>query len=230
MNDEWLFYRGNTINFLVPEGVTGPIHTIGDSHVNVMDQVFPDMFISTRFAKLNVISSRQALYTAYSAGRPDQNDYILPALSHIPEGAKILTMFGEIDCREYIPELAKEENQSIEYLISLVIEGYTKNFLDVVKTKYRVMVVSPYVNPQDTMYRHKYEDIFEAKLLYCEYLKRYCKEGGLLFIDMFHESLKNKWDSFPLGTYFNDSTHLGPCMIPVILNALKNFKWKGFDI
>lgn len=230
MDDSWLFYQGDTIKFTVPEGVYPPIHTIGDSHVNIMDQVFPEMFISTRFAKLNVINSVQALslHTAYKAGQ-ENTDHIIPALSHIPEGTKILTLFGEIDCREYLPTLARKENKSIEFLVSLIIEGYTKNFLNVIKSKYRLIVLSPYITPIDHEYKNPFEDIFEAKSIYCYQLHKFCDDEGLLFVDIFHESLKNKWDEKSIGTYFNDTTHLGPCIIPPILQSLENFKWRGFD-
>jgi len=46
MSDDWLFYRGVPIDFPVPEGVIGPIHTIGDSHVNI--RVYCSLICSTK--------------------------------------------------------------------------------------------------------------------------------------------------------------------------------------
>jgi hypothetical protein len=227
-DDSWMFYHGVPIDFKVPEGVTGPIHCLGDSHINVLSQAFPTMFMSTRFASI----------AAYAVGNSEQDhEYVVDSLSRIPTGEKILCCFGEIDCRHYMPKLAIETGRTIVDLVAEATGRYTKNFLSLLSQKYNVIVVGPYVTPQDhnhctyaevnngPYWSNTFAEISLAKFWFNFFLREFCtKNPEILYVPIYYISLAAGWDLAPQGTYFNDSSHLGPCMIPVILDTLKNHK------
>ncbi len=223
--DEWMFFKGNTIHFQIPEGVKTPVYVIGDSHVLVLHQACPDIFRSSKTDIADVYNSK----SAFAVGTVNHDTYLKEALQLIPTGEQALLSFGEIDCRHYIPKVAIEQNRTIEDCVNEVINRYTSNCVRLLKDKFRVMILGPYVCPEDHAHVNKFEDIVKAKLYYNEKIGEYCEENGILYIPVFQKSLSEKWDEKPYPSYFNDSSHLGPCMVPTILDAMKDFKWKGFD-
>lgn len=219
--DSWMFYGNKPINFPIPEGVTGPIHVLGDSHVNVLVGALPRIFISTQYAPI----------AAYADEDNRQHESIETLLARIPAGDKVLCCFGELYCRHYAAKFAKEQNVTIESLASTTVQRYIDNFLTFLQKKYKVIVLSIFVCPDDlNHFENAYEDIFKAKRTFNAQLEKGCEEHGLLFVPLFKEAFKNDWHLAPQGTYFNDSSHLGPCMIPLILNTIKNWKEQGHDI
>lgn len=90
------------------------------------------------------------------------------------------------------------------------------------------MILGAYICPDDHNHENKYDDILEAKTLFNKKIEKYCYKHGLLYIPLFKVSLRNGWDMCELEypNYFNDTSHLGPCMIPVILNSMVGFKWQ----
>lgn len=223
--DQWLFFRGDTISIPVPEGVTPIIYVIGDSHVRVLPQACPDIFKSSQVDIADVFESK----SAYAIGGEGHEFYLNEALLSIPDGSQALLSFGEIDCRHYIPKVAIARNQSIESLVDEVFERYTTNCVRLLKDKFRVMILPPYICPEDLTHENLYSDIIRAKSLLNGKLKTYCEDHGLLYIPIFSKGINEGWHRKPTYTYFNDSSHLGPCMVPVILDAMVGFKWKNFD-
>lgn len=223
--DQWLFFSGNTIAFPIPEGVKTPIYVIGDSHVLVLHQACPDIFKSSKTDIADVFDSK----SAFAVGSINHDAYLKEALQLIPDGSQALLSFGEIDCRHYIPKIAIEQNRPIEDCVDEVIRRYTSNCVRLLKDKFRVMILGPYICPEDLPHENLYSDIVRAKFLFNEKLKGYCNDNGLLFIPIFNTARNEGWHRKPQATYFNDSSHLGPCMVPVILDAMVGFQWKGFD-
>lgn len=229
--DKWLFHHGAPINFKIPEGVTGPIHCLGDSHINLLTEVFPQIFESTRYSSIS----------AYAVGSRKENEYVTDSLSRIPNGAKVLCCFGEIDCRHYVPKFSREQNRTVVDIVTEIVERYTVNFLGLLQQKYRVIAQGPHVCPDDhkhtcvsygaevPVWSNSFDQILEAKTLFNKLLKEFCDAEGILFIPMFYRGREYKWDELPVGTYFNDSSHLGPCAIPVILEYVNDYKWKDYD-
>lgn len=226
--DAWLFYKGVPIDFEVPKEIVGPIHTIGDSHVNILRDVLSKVFVH--------LVPRKSI-SAYAIQDKRQNEFD-KYLSQIPIGDKLLSYFGEIDCRHYVPKIAREQNRTIENIVTEIVERYSQNFLSLLKDKYRLIVLSPYIGPDDhnhtnytslEKWSNSYNEIFEAKKTFTELIRKYCESEGIAYVPTYEVSLQNSWDTAPIGTYFNDTSHLGPCMIPLIFDSIKGFKWKGFD-
>lgn len=217
------------IFFQVPEGVSGAIYLIGDSHVRALYEVCPQIF-----KKSNDILDVYESKSAYAVGIEGHDFYLKESLKIIPDGSKVLLSFGEIDCRHYIPKGAINEGKSIDSLVDEVINRFTANCVRLLMEKFRVMILAPYICPEDHNHHdnNSYLDILEAKTIFNRKLITYCEENGILFIPIFQTALDNKWDQQLQrdAYYFGDSSHLGPCMIPVILDAMKDFKWKGFDL
>ena len=232
IDDEWMIYRGTPIPFPIPEGVSGPIYCLGDSHINILSAACPEIFISLRSMSI----------AAYSLQNGERNEeYISPLLTDLIEGGKILCCFGEIDCRHYIPKNAREQSKTIESLVSMVTQKYTNNFLATLQRKYRLIILGPYICPNDhnhyayegadkIVWVNPYEQILEAKVIFNTLLREFCEDVGICFVPIQEVSYENSWDILPEGTYFGDSSHLGACMVPIIFNAIKDYKWKGFDL
>jgi hypothetical protein len=223
--DEWMFFKGNVINFPIPEGVKTPIYVIGDSHVRVLPQACPYIFKGSGADIADVFESK----SAYAVGTEGHDLYLKECLRLIPDGSTALLSFGEIDCRHYSPKKAIENNSSIEIEVDVVIDRYTSNCVRLLKDKFRVMILGPYICPEDHAHANKFEDIVIAKTYFNSRIKKYCEDNGILYVPIFKKSLEEKWDEQPTYTYFNDSSHLGPCMVPVILDSMSGFKWKGYD-
>jgi hypothetical protein len=224
--DEWMFFKGKTISFPIPEGAITPIYVIGDSHVRVLPQACPNIFKGSGADIADVFESK----SAYAVGTVNHDTYLKECLRLIPDGSNALLSFGEIDCRHYSPKKAIENNTSIEHEVDEVINRYTSNCVRLLKEKFRVMILGPYICPEDHTHANKFKDIVRAKTYFNSRIAEYCDENGILYIPIFHKSLWEKWDEQRISTYFNDSSHLGPCMVPIILEAMKGFQWKGFDI
>lgn len=220
-NDSWMFYKGSPIKFEVPEGVQLPIYVIGDSHVRVLPECAPDIFSNSQADINNVFESK----TAYAIGNEGHNLYLKGCLRIIPDGALALISFGEIDCRHYVPVRAIENKTSIEEEVDKVIKSYTENCVRLLKEKFKIIMLGAYVCPEDHNHSNLFIDIFKAKTLFNQKIKKYCKDNNILFIPIFWKALEENWDEQEQGTYFNDSSHLGPCMVPEILKPIPDFKW-----
>lgn len=225
MRKEDLFFKGYPIDFPIPFGVNIPIYVIGDSHVNVLCQAAPHIFKKS----IDITTAIYESKSAYAIGSKGHDYYLNEALNNIPVGAEVLLSFGEIDCRHYVPKMAIEHGTSIEYEVDEVLKRYIPNCVRLLKQRFRVMILGAYICPQDKTNTNSFTDIFEAKRLINIKLKDYCNTVGILFIPIFEQSLDNNWHDKEIGTYFNDDSHLGPCMIPVILDSMVGFKWNNFD-
>ncbi len=215
MNDEWLFYRGDVINFEVPENVSLPIYVIGDSHVRILVEAAPYIFKSSQVDIEDVFLSK----TAYAIGG---EKYLNDAINNIPEGSNVLLSFGEIDCRHYIPVRAIQNNTSISEETVKVFERFSQNTLRVLKDMFKVSVMGAYVCPDDHNHENNFSHIRMAKSYLNALIKGYCSQWGMCYIPLFDFVNENRYDTFQfeISSYFNDSSHLGPVMIPEILKAM----------
>jgi hypothetical protein len=202
------------------------IYVIGDSHVRSLVEDQPGTFKSSQ---TDIVVAVHQSKSAYAIGTEGHNYYINENLKNIPKGEMVLLSFGEIDCRHYVPIKAKELNTTIENRVDEVIERYTTNCVRLLKERFRVIVLGAYVCPEDMNHHtNSFQDILEAKLIYNSKLKTYCEKYGLAFVPIFKKGLEEKWHKKGLD-YFKDSSHLGSCMIPVIMETINGFKWDGFD-
>ena len=204
------------------------IYVIGDSHVRVLHERCPEIFKSSQTDLVEAVFESK---TAYAIGTEGHDYYLNEKLKNIPDGSYVLLSFGEIDCRHYVPLKAKELNTTIENRVDEVIERYTTNCVRLLKEKFRVIILGAYTCPEDRIHKNSFEDILEAKMLYNNKLKKYCESEGMCFVPIFRKVLEEKWDEkeHGMGHPFNDTSHLGECMTPIILEAIDGFEWSRFD-
>ncbi len=232
--DKWMIWNGIPIDFPVPDGVRLPIYCMGDSHIIVLVECCPGIFRKPSVDLLDAHCSK----TAYAIGADGHDHYLNEGLEKIPSGEVVLLSFGEIDTRHYVPRHSREKGIPIEELVSEVMERYTKNCVRLLRERFRVALLGPWICPDDLSHRcdsggetwmNDYASILEAKTLLNERLEDYAEQNGCLYVPTFKVSMENEWHVDRAHSYFNDTSHLGPCMIPVIFNAMANFRWKGFD-
>lgn len=203
------------VEITIPKEITGPIYVAGDSTVRILFETLPDIFVNAGNSSI----------TAYSLGKESEH-----ASDNTPEGSTLLFLFGEIDGRHYIPMVAKEKKISVEAATREVVHNYNAFLLER-KEKYKLIVLGPYVThqdieykkyvqPADPCYHNTFEEIREAKRTLNEQLQRFCEEQDILFIPLFYISMRNRWHEFP-EEYFQDLGHLGPIVVPFILDNLK---------
>lgn len=217
--DAWMFNRGEVIQFNIPEGVQLPIYVIGDSHVRILPEVAPYIFKRSTDIE-DVIDSK----SAYAVGTKGHDVYLNESIKVIPDGSQVLLSFGEIDCRHYVYPKSQQRGITIEEMVDEIIERYSKNCVRLLKEKFKVAILGAYICPDDHNHENPYYKIFEAKVLFNQKISKYCEDNGLVYVPIFKKSLEQEWDKCELEypNYFNDSSHLGPCMIPIILESLKN--------
>lgn len=217
---EHLFFKGEVIHFDVPHGIQLPIYVIGDSHVRVLPEVAPDIFSRSTDIE-DVIDSK----SAYAVGTKGHDIYLNESIRVIPDDSNVLLSFGEIDCRHYVPVKAKENKTKIEQEVDKIIERYTANCIRLLKEKFKVTILGSYLCPDDINHTNSYNDIFQAKYYFNFKMEKYCQENNLPFVPIFKTALENQWHRFDhdFPHYFNDSSHLGPCMIPIILKTIDSF-------
>ncbi len=221
--DEHLFNKGEVIHFDIPRGIRLPIYVIGDSHVRVLPEAAPNIFKSSQVDIEKVSESK----TAYAVGTEGHERYMNEALDIIPEGSNVLLSFGEIDCRHYVPVKEKQNGTTIKQEVDKIFERYTTNCVRLLKEKFKVTILGAYLCPDDLSHTNEYNDIFQAKYLFNAKMEQYCEENNLPFVPIFKEGIDKQWHKCSLDYphYFNDSSHLGPCMIPIILETINNHKF-----
>lgn len=217
-----LFYNGIPIDIPAPNGIQLPIYVIGDSHVRVLPECCPNIFSKSTDIE-DVIDSK----SAYAVGTKGHDVYLNEAINVIPDGSNVLLSFGEIDCRHYVPVKAKENGTTIEQEIDKLIVRFTANCVRLLKEKFKVTILGAYLCPEDLEHKNSYSDIFQAKYYFNFKMEKYCEENNLPFVPIFKTGIDNEWHRCKLEYphYFNDSSHLGPCMIPLILETINNFTW-----
>ncbi len=221
--DRWMFHKGKVIDFRFEHNeqwmrnISLPIYVIGDSHVRVLVDAAPYIFKSSQVDIEDVFISK----TAYAIG---DEKYLNDAIDNIPKGSNVLLSFGEIDCRHHVPKWAKKNKTTIEEEVIKVGYRYFDNCIIPLKEKFKVTIMGAYVCPDDHNHENDYEDIYKAKFYFNSFLKGYCARWNLGYVPLFEFGLNNGYDKLEIDYphYFNDTSHLGACMIPVILDAIKN--------
>ncbi len=214
-NDSWMFHHGQVIQFVVPENISLPIYVIGDSHVRILIDAAPYIFKSSQVDIEYVYISK----TAYAIG---SEKYLNDAVNNIPEGSNVLLSFGEIDCRHHIPKWAKINQTSIAVEVDKMFQRYIDNCVTVLVDKFNVSVMAAYVCPDDHNHENDYIDILKAKTYFNKLLLEYCESKGIVYIPLFEIAKDKCWDitDHDYPHYFNDTSHLGACMIPIILKSI----------
>ncbi len=197
-----------------------PIHCFGDSHLEVLTQSRPDIFIGHGTTSL----------TAYKVGKQITDHFFTRFLLSIPNYSRVLLSFGEIDCSLHIIKFARKLNKSFEEVTAVNIAQY-RNILECLQKKYKLAALGPYPylrypnTETDTPKTHigTFDEVLEVKWIFNRQLKTLCDELNVFFLTVFDETVKNKWYDFPDSGYYRDPAHLGEFVVPLILEKLKDF-------
>ena len=132
-------------------------------------------------------------------------------LESLPNGAKVLISFGEIDCRSnegFIPAAEKLDKQ-LEELIDQTTENYVKWFFDQNVSKglqlYFMNVPAPVYNNQHSANLNS--TVARAVVLFNTALKKYSLKHGFGIVDVFKFTAGN--EGFSNGLFHIDTHHLG---------------------
>jgi len=216
---------------------------IGDSHTDVFSEntylekvpLAPELF-STIFTG-NIHSAPQFVsyhldgVLAYSLARRNTSNRGLEKIEwlikkgYLPHGCKIVTIFGEPDCRVHVKKQADRNNCSTDIIIDSIIKNYGSFLLNLKKQGFRVYVYAPIASQKGNM---EIDPVFkrfnsekernEILLKFEKSLGNFCQENGLVFISVLHELLNDDLSSkgeyyMPDGVHLNDKGRL------LILNA-----------
>lgn len=131
----------------------------------------------------------------------------------VPNNARLLFSFGEIDCRFHVCRRSEQSGKTVDEIVRGLCEIYIK-LLDKVKNKgFRPMVWAPFAttwkqhwpDPEFPVYG-SYEKRYQAVLIFNETMRRLCEDRGYDFMSLFWAV--NDRENNPIQGYFCDAVHL----------------------
>lgn len=194
------------------------IHCFGDSHIAILSDKRPDIFIS---------HGTKAI-TAYMFC--ELYDSMAYEFEKIPEGSNVLLSFGEIDCCLHIKKYAVRLNKSIEETIDVNISKYAE-VLSKLNGRFRLAVFGVYPHQyypdteEDSEVTHigTWGEVLLVKSMFNNKLRFVCEQLGIFYFSLFEESVLNKWYLPEHGfKYYKDRTHLSEYAVPLIIGILKD--------
>ena len=213
------------------------IYCIGDSHASFFagtDRIQPnwptevDCYLP--LFKVLKIGSSLAYSLSVEGSRTRGREQLFEVLdTSVPQGAQVMLIFGEIDCRAHV--LKQAARRSVP--VSVVVEELAQNYFSVVEEAfamgYEVIVYNaipsrikaPTKSRQDPDYiaiGSCLERNAAAKL-FNQRLAEHCSEKGIRFLDIFdalvhRNGITNTW-------YYFDTIHLSQRAMPIVWNALR---------
>lgn len=221
---------------------------IGDSHTDVFScntysekvHLAPDLF-STIFTG-NIHSAPEFItfhldaVLAYSLNRYDTKNKGTEKIEwlinngFIPENCKLVTIFGEPDCRVHIKKQAERQNRTIDSVVDDVIKNYGEFLIKMKDKGYQIYVWSPIASQKGNMEvdpvfrrytseteRNEILKIFESKM------SEFCKQNNLKFVSILSELLND--DNTSKGEYYlPDGVHLNDKGRELVLNAFSKIE------
>lgn len=131
------------------------IHCVGDSHAQFFlgkDKMLPDgapMRGFIPFFKVHHLGASLAYNLCKTDSASQGRERLFNTLSTLPQGAKVLLSFGEIDCRCHVIRQAKEQNRSVDLVVQEIAARYLSVIREVVGLGFRVMVWGPPPSARD---------------------------------------------------------------------------------
>ncbi len=145
-------------------------------------------------------------------------------LKAIPQGSRVLTNFGEIDCRVHLVKQAREQGRYIEDVVSECVDRYV-SVLKEIKSDFRVFawaVVPSTLSESsvDPRYPHVGTNLERnhATSLFNGFLKTRCEQEGIGFISIFDQLVDGKGRT--RGKYFGDQVHLSQKAMPLAVEEI----------
>jgi len=143
---------------------------------------------------------------------------VLIHVSLVPDGAKVIFLFGEIDCREsFLVSVEKCRYENVVEAASVAIDIYIQALVELQKTcKFQIFVhpVNSVLNETRVVVR-----------LFNEILARKLKQFPALHLLDFADRLLTDDKEALKKEYELDGTHLNPSYLPLVESALQTV-WK----
>lgn len=216
---------------------------IGDSHTDVFSEntyaekvpLAPDLF-STIFTG-NIHSAPQFVtyhldgVLAYSLNRRNTTNRGVEKIEwlikngFLPKGCRIVTIFGEPDCRVHVKKEADRQNCPVDVVMDNIIQNYGTFLVNLKKQGFQVYVYSPIASQKgnmeiDPVFKRFNSETERNKILlgFENKLKKFCESNNIVFIsilqDLLNPDMTSKSEYYlPDGVHLNDKGRL------LVLNA-----------
>ena len=212
------------------------IYCIGDSHASFFagaDRIQPNWpTVADGYLplfKVLKIGSSLAYSLSVEGSRTRGREQLFEVLeTSVPQGAHVMLIFGEIDCRAHVLKQAARRSVPVSVVVEELAQNYFSVVEEVVALGYEVIVYNaipsrikaPTKSRQDPDYiaiGSCLERNAAAKL-FNQRLAEHCSEKGIRFLDIFdalvhRNGITNTW-------YYFDTIHLSQRAMPIVLNRL----------
>jgi len=213
------------------------IYCIGDSHASFFagaDRIQPNWPTAADgylpLFKVLKIGSSLAYSLSVEGSRTRGREQLFEVLeTSVPQGAHVMLIFGEIDCRAHVLKQAARRSVPVSVVVEELAQNYFSVVEEVVALGYEVIVYNaipsrikaPTKSRQDPDYiaiGSCLERNAAAKL-FNQGLAARCRDNEIHFLSTFDalvdaEGLTNTW-------YYFDTIHLSQRAMPIALNALR---------
>ncbi|MBE6444393.1 MAG: hypothetical protein E7020_07010 [Alphaproteobacteria bacterium] len=152
-------------------------------------------------------------------------DYLIKN-KYLPKGCKVITSFGEIDCRVHIKKQAEKQNKTIDDVIDDVIEQYGNFLISLQNKGYNVIAYAPIASQKenidiDPMFPRYGNEIERNKisLRFGNKLQMFCNKNKIKFISLLNDLVNN--DLTTKSEFYRDGVHLNMDARPIIIEKVK---------
>jgi len=209
------------------------IHIIGNSHASMFtgnSNMIPFVFEDNKYINHieNIKAYRFCNTLAYNLYNKDINEIIkFIHTLNLREEDSIALLFGEVDCRWWIPYYSSTNNVFISDVITSTTESYLSSFLEIKKTfSNRLVFISTHPSTTDEHCSDKDKPVFR-ECLYRNFISRefnnkmknICKNNEIINVEVFNEILTK--DGMTNMMYFKDYCHLDDKCMPMYIEQFK---------
>ena len=238
------------ISSLKPKFAKDTFFCIGDSHTDVFSEntytekvplapkLFSTIFTGNIHSAPQFVSYHLDGVLAYSLNRHGTTNKGLEKIEYLikkgflPAKSKVVTIFGEPDCRVHVIKQARRQNRPVEAVMDDIIKNYGAFLLKLKRQGFKVYVYSPIASQKGNM---EIDPVFkrfnseternEILIKFEKKLSDFCQANHLTFISVLHELLNQ--DMTSKGEYYMpDGVHLNDKGRELILNAFSRLKDK----
>lgn len=207
------------------------LHVIGDSHVSLFsgkDEVIPNYPTEHEDLLPQFKTYRLGAFLAYSliAEGHEGRTKLFSLVDSLPKRAKVLLVFGEIDCRAHIVKQARAQDRDIRDVAETVAERYF-SVIQEVATLRKVIVWGAIPQSSAAHSSNKFPTVGnqrernEAAFWFDNTLRKLCEDAGIPFASIFNELVDSEFIS--RESFFYDTAHLDQRALPLAIEALSPY-------
>lgn len=181
-----------------------------------------DRYIELKAIRVGAVTAHNLIArNSSSRGR----EKVLRVLRFLPRNARILFVFGEIDCRAHILKHASSANNSeLDRAIRNTVERYVSFLREIQGEGFRLAVWGPIASSSKVISGVRFstvgseEERNKVTKRFNEILMKSCEESSVVFVSIFSElvSENEKTNSY----YYMDDIHLAQTAMPLAETAL----------